>query len=351
MKLFLLINILFLSFFLTGATSGNINAIYTPQSKIKFLKTSIDLGKIPRGSKHDLNFEFTNKGKDPLVIQGVHTSCGCILIENLPTRGYLPGEHGTIKLSVDTSNFSGAFQKNVVLITNNKKEHHTNLTIKANITEKICAYPPLINFDTLTSSSDFYSSPKQITLTYDRDISIKNIRYRKDILELTTKNLPQKNQKNTMMLEVRLKNIDFNTASFIKEDIIIENTDLNLKELKIPVRAFIQTNISFSKNYIEFGGVEKNQVKEQSFTISSLDRTDFDLEYTGSSLNIDTLPVKDKEKLIDIDIKADSDQKNSYTVKVRIKNSTDKKSSVSGKLSFNTPLGTNRNINFYALFY
>ncbi len=357
MKLLLLLNFVFLYFFLTA--SSELSSIYTPQSKIVFNNTQINLGSIPRGSKHELSFDFTNQGKDPLIIQGVHSSCGCILIEHIPTRQYLPGEHGSIKLSVDTSNFSSSFQKNVVLITNNKKEHHINLSIKANIVERISAYPPIVNFDTVDSS---LIDAKNISVKFDPSISINNITYNKDILEVVTKNKDSKSldnkskeskssSKNLLELSIRLKNIDFNKDSFIKEDIIVENSDINLPKLKIPVRAFIQPNISFSQNYIEFGGVLQGQTKEQRFEISSRNGSSFDLNYLGSSLKIDATSVKHPEDIISVKVEPTSLDNNKYLVSVRLKNDSDKKSSISGQLNFSTNRDTEKDIKFYALFY
>ena len=355
MKLLLFINFTFLSFFLIA--SSQLSSVYTPQSKIVFNTTQVNLGSIPRGSKHEVSFDFTNQGKDPLIIQGVHSSCGCILIEHTPTRQYLPGEHGSIKLSVDTSNFSSSFQKNIVLITNNKKEHHINLSIKANIFERISAYPPIVNFDTVDSSSEI--PPKEVKIKYDTGILINNLSYNRDLLEVTTtdsekkssSNQTQKASKKDIVLTVKLKNIDFNKDSFIKEDIIVENSDINLPKLKIPVRAHVQPNINFSLNYLEFGGILQGQTKEQKFEISSLDKSQFDLSYLGSSLKVDARLVDHPEDTISVKVDPVDQDKNKYIISVLLKNDSNKKSSISGQLNFSTNHDSTKDIKFYALFY
>src|SRR6187397_3241048 len=41
----------------------------------------IDLGSIPQGKPVTVQFEFTNTGKEPAIITGVATSCGCTVAD------------------------------------------------------------------------------------------------------------------------------------------------------------------------------------------------------------------------------------------------------------------------------
>jgi len=80
------------------------------------------------------NFEFTNKGSVPLVINAVTASCGCTspkwTKEPVP-----PGEKGTISVSYDPRNRPGTFNKSV-LVRSNASNSTTVLRITGKVEER-----------------------------------------------------------------------------------------------------------------------------------------------------------------------------------------------------------------------
>ncbi|MDR2817051.1 MAG: DUF1573 domain-containing protein [Proteiniphilum sp.] len=79
-------------------------------------------------------FEFTNTGKSPLIIQRISASCGCA------TPGYteepvLPGKTGTISATYTTTRHPGTFNKTFKVFTNVPDTVYV-LTIKGNVTPK-----------------------------------------------------------------------------------------------------------------------------------------------------------------------------------------------------------------------
>jgi len=76
-------------------------------------------------------FEFTNTGKSPLIIQRVSASCGCT------TPGYtrepvLPGKKGSISVKYSTVRRPGTFNKTITVYTNVPDTVYV-LTIKGNV--------------------------------------------------------------------------------------------------------------------------------------------------------------------------------------------------------------------------
>ena len=75
-----------------------VNSVFA-QSKnapaFKFEKgTSHDFGTIAEGPEVTYYFEFTNTGKEPLIIQNVSASCGCTT-PDWPKQPILPGKQGS----------------------------------------------------------------------------------------------------------------------------------------------------------------------------------------------------------------------------------------------------------------
>ena len=60
-----------------------------------------------------MDFQFTNKGKEPVIIQNVATSCGCT-IANYSKEPILAGEKAMITATYNAS-ATGAFSKAVTV--------------------------------------------------------------------------------------------------------------------------------------------------------------------------------------------------------------------------------------------
>lgn len=113
--------------------SGVVLAQSKPEAK--FTKKEHNFGTI----KEELGavttqFEFTNTGKTPLIIQRVSASCGC----TTPTytrEPILPGKKGKIDVRYSTVARPGTFNKTIAVYTNVPDTVYV-LTIKGNVTQK-----------------------------------------------------------------------------------------------------------------------------------------------------------------------------------------------------------------------
>lgn len=79
-------------------------------------------------------FEFTNTGKSPLIIQRVSASCGCTT-PSYTKEPILPGKKGTISATYSTVRRPGTFNKTIRVYTNVPDTVYV-LTIKGNVTPK-----------------------------------------------------------------------------------------------------------------------------------------------------------------------------------------------------------------------
>ncbi len=103
--------------------------------KISFNTFEHDFGTIAEaGGKVSTSFEFTNLGKNPLLIQRVSASCGCTSPE-WSREPILPGNKGFIKATFDPTNRPGAFHKTITVVTNAEPQT-TVLKITGNVTPR-----------------------------------------------------------------------------------------------------------------------------------------------------------------------------------------------------------------------
>ena len=105
----------------------------------KFEKgTMHDFGTIPEGPEVTYYFDFTNTGKEPLIIQNVSASCGCTT-PDWPKQPILPGKKGQIKVVYSTTGRVGPFTKDIYIqsnAVNPEGKERFELQIKGTVKEK-----------------------------------------------------------------------------------------------------------------------------------------------------------------------------------------------------------------------
>jgi len=84
---------------------------------ISFSADSYDFGSVEEGPAAEHVFQFTNTGKEPLIIQRVQPSCGCTT-PDWTKEAIDPGKTGMIKASYGTQGRPGHFEKSLTVFSN-----------------------------------------------------------------------------------------------------------------------------------------------------------------------------------------------------------------------------------------
>lgn len=92
----------------------------------KLKETTFDFGKIPQGRPVTHNFEVTNKGKAPLLIETVEASCGCTTPE-WSQEPIAPGASSTIKVGFNAAS-EGKFSKTITIVYGGEKIKTLHIT-------------------------------------------------------------------------------------------------------------------------------------------------------------------------------------------------------------------------------
>ena len=85
----------------------------------KFVTEQHDFGTIPEGPEAKFDFEFTNVGKEPLILTDVHASCGCTT-PVWSKEPILPGAKSKITAVYNTKGRGGNFTKSITIKSNAK---------------------------------------------------------------------------------------------------------------------------------------------------------------------------------------------------------------------------------------
>ncbi|MDN3547860.1 MAG: DUF1573 domain-containing protein [Mucilaginibacter sp.] len=110
MKKILMICAVILGFAFTASAQDS------QKAEFKFNEEKHDFGKIPQGTPVTTVFEFTNVGKEPLILTEVRPTCGCTIADytKTPVKG---GEKGTIKITYNAA-AAAPFNKTIVVKSN-----------------------------------------------------------------------------------------------------------------------------------------------------------------------------------------------------------------------------------------
>ena len=120
----------------------------TDAPEIKFKSTTHDYGTIIQGADGNCEFNFTNTGKEPLVLSNVAASCGCT-IPTWSREPIMPGKEGLIKVHYDTNRI-GAVNKQITVMSNAKTDRLV-LTITGTINQKPAELMPEKTLNPLSS--------------------------------------------------------------------------------------------------------------------------------------------------------------------------------------------------------
>ena len=105
------------------------------KAEFKFNEEKHDFGKVPQGTPVTTIFEFTNIGKEPLILTNVQPTCGCTIADFTKTP-VKQGEKGLIKITYNAA-FAAPFTKTIV-VTSNATTPTKNLII---VGEVVAAKP------------------------------------------------------------------------------------------------------------------------------------------------------------------------------------------------------------------
>lgn len=130
MKRLLLVFAVVLGFAFTASAQDS------EKAEFKFNEEKHDFGKIPQGTPVTTVFEFTNIGKEPLILTEVRPTCGCTIADYTKTP-VKSGEKGAIKITYNAAAVM-PFNKTIV-VTSNAKTPTKYLNI---VGEVIAKAPP-----------------------------------------------------------------------------------------------------------------------------------------------------------------------------------------------------------------
>lgn len=88
---------------------------------------------ILQGQELDIVYQIENTGSHPLFITDIHTSCGCILVDETSSRVLAAGSKGLIRIKYDSKKNIGYAKHYVTIYANLESRERCEATFDLNI--------------------------------------------------------------------------------------------------------------------------------------------------------------------------------------------------------------------------
>lgn len=311
------------------------------RGSLRFEAVSHDFGEVYRGQQLTQRFGFTNIGDGPVTIQGVHTACGCTAVEVDKGREYQPGERGMVEVRLDTTDFAGTMVKSVTILTNQKLEPDRLITVKARVRSEFEVSPPLLDFGSVYAREGGTQVVK-IRPLGSAKVGIQDVQFNPKTLDVT---VTTEGDQNTLTAKLK----PGLSPGFVKESVALKTSARHLRELVIPVRAFVKGDVEFLPSYLEFGVVPKAETVKRELTLKGYQA--FAIKKTRLEMIVNGKRVDDPSLLVKT-APAKSGEDKEQTLAVEIVNAGQVEGSVHGKLTLETTASEAPDlvVDFYAFF-
>ncbi len=113
------------------------------QAQLAWEQTQIELHPKAGDEEAIANFKYENKGKTPLKITSVKTSCGCTAASTKKDE-VAPGEKGEVVATFKIGGRTGLQQKSITVETNDPSQPATTLMLKAMIEQPVEVQPTFV---------------------------------------------------------------------------------------------------------------------------------------------------------------------------------------------------------------
>lgn len=315
-----------------------LKAISSVPGEIEFDNKIKDFGEVERGQLLTHEFKFKNIGKGNLIVQGIHSSCGCMALEIDEGKVYQPGEGGTISVQLNSTSFSGKLSKTVMVLTNQRSKSVRVLTLRAHVKNNILVNPPLVDYGTLSAGQVAHRKIK-ISSASETPLEITGLRHGDNIESQLLKESDK-----SWLLDVYVKPTD----SGVYKDILYLKTSLkHLPHVPVPIVGEFLGTITFSPEYIEFGAVQDSKFREKILSLKGIN--DFKILKAEVTMEVNGNPVDSKDYMVlDLPTSAGSEHK----MGIKLHNKDKLSGAVNGDIRVLTddPSQESIEIDFFAFF-
>jgi hypothetical protein len=99
------------------------NVLLFSQAKLELKEWKKNFGFVKKGEVVKLEYDFTNTGKEPLIITGTEIPCSCTSA-SYPEQPIAPGQSGKVMVEFNTKTVYDRQDRTILLLSNDPKGPH-----------------------------------------------------------------------------------------------------------------------------------------------------------------------------------------------------------------------------------
>lgn len=150
-----------------------------------FDQDPLELKPKPADEQVEASFTFTNKGKKPVTVTGLDSTCSC-LEASLDKRTYGPGEKGSGKATFKVSSFVGRHEKTLHIYTDDPAEPDKVLTVILEVPEVVSIEPKLLEW---VLGEEPKAKELTVKMVGEEPMTIKNVTATRENVKFETREI------------------------------------------------------------------------------------------------------------------------------------------------------------------
>ncbi len=228
--------------------------VYAANNHPQFVtnNTTYNFGTVKQGTLVEANFEIKNSGAEVLKIEKIYAACGCTAAV-INADSIAPGATANLKITFDTTGFSGKKAKIVRIFSNDPKQTSVLFTVEGEIKSDISLSVQKLNFGSIQKGQERTLKFSVIT-DKNSGVIFKEVVSRSAYLELISQEIPDSNQK-ILQVSVKLKS-SVPIGSF-RDRIAIKSSSSFNPVINLAVFANVQGDLKIDPNILSLGLIEK----------------------------------------------------------------------------------------------
>jgi hypothetical protein len=224
----------------------------------KVAESTHEFGSVPQGALVVHEFEVKNTGSKELQIQKITASCGCTAA-TVDASTIKVGEIGRIKVSFDTSGFSGAKTKTVEVLTSDSESPEFLLSLKGTVLPGITTEPRRIEFGELSPGGDQSRWSHEFSVSIQEGSALKVSQVRTFAKYLRVLEL----EKSELAARYRIEVLPDAPRGEIRDRVVVEFSGGRQQSVNIPVIGSIKGDLRLVPSTVSFGVIQGSQPLER----------------------------------------------------------------------------------------
>jgi hypothetical protein len=230
-----------------------------------FASPNIDFGRVKAGEIVDLEFEFSNPGTAPLVIERVKATCGCTVTGEFDQE-LAPGAQGKIPVRFESKKFKGKLSKALIAFTNVPGKEQIRFSLSGDVWQPIHITPGSAAFGSAKANE---AETREITIANNlpEPLELKELRCDNDRFAVTLDAIEA-----GKLFRVTVTTVPPLTERFTRGIITVTTNVPDIPMIELVASAYVPPPVLVTPSMLRFPSVVAKEMKRYVYVRHSKGR-------------------------------------------------------------------------------